>query len=124
MPLPKLGLLGKLKGALGFGAKEVVEVAAEEAVEVVTEGIYEFTAASGKRYVGQSKNIPLRLKQHLRSGKLLPGTPVKSTEVLGGKTSREIAEQLRINSLGGVEYLDNVRNPIGIARGHLLIKGP
>jgi len=29
MLLPKLGLLGKLKGALGFGAKEVVEGAAE-----------------------------------------------------------------------------------------------
>jgi len=31
IPIPKLGLLGKLKGALGFGAKEVVEVAAKEA---------------------------------------------------------------------------------------------
>jgi len=34
MPLPKLGLLGKLKGALGFGAKEVVEGAAEGGIQL------------------------------------------------------------------------------------------
>jgi RHS repeat-associated protein len=88
------------------------------------EGIYEFTAASGKRYVGQSGNIAARLEQHKASGKLLTGTPVKTTQVLGGKTAREIAEQLRINSLGGIRNLDNIRNPIGRARQHLLPKTP
>lgn len=91
----------------------------------VVEGIYEFTAASGLTYVGQSSNIAARLEQHIASGKLLPNTPVKTTEVLGGKTNREVAEQLRINSLGGiyqngVKVLENVRNPIGPARQHLL----
>ena len=36
IPIPKLGLFGKLKGALGFGAKEVVEGAAE-GVEICSE---------------------------------------------------------------------------------------
>jgi len=53
---------------------------------------------------------------------LLPGTEVNTTEVLGGKTAREIAEQLRINSLGGVRNLENIRNPIGAARQYLLFK--
>ncbi len=88
------------------------------------EGIYEFTAALGKTYVGQSGNIAARLEQHKASGKLLPGTSVRTTEVLGGKTAREIAEQLRINSLGGIKYLENIRNPIGPARQYLLPKIP
>jgi RHS repeat-associated protein len=86
------------------------------------EGIYEFTAASGKTYVGQSKNIVRRIEQHLKSGKLLPKDlpSVKITPVSGGKTAREIAEQLRINELGGVGNLENIRNPIGPGRSHLL----
>ena len=84
------------------------------------EGIYEFTAASGKTYIGQSGNIPLRLQQHISSGKLLPGTSVSTTEVLGGKLAREIAEQLQINKLGGIRFLENIRNPIGPSRIHLL----
>jgi len=87
-----------------------------------TEGIYEFEAASGKMYVGQSGNIPARIEQHIASGKLLPGTEVSTTEVLGGKTAREIAEQLRINSFGGVKNIENIRNPIGAARSYLLFK--
>jgi hypothetical protein len=92
---------------------------------IVNEGIYQFTAASGKTYVGQSGDIAARIQQHIASGKLLPNTPVKITEVLGGKTAREIAEQLRINSLGGiiqngVKVLENIRNPIGKARQYLL----
>jgi hypothetical protein len=86
----------------------------------ITEGIYEFEAASGRTYVGQSGDIAARLEQHLASGKLLPGTSVSSVEVLGGKTAREIAEQLRINELGGIKNLDNVRNAIGTARQYLL----
>jgi len=86
----------------------------------VVEGIYEFTATSGETYVGQSENIAERLLQHIAKGKLKPGTPVTRTEVLGGKTMREISEQLRINELGGVKNLENIRNPIGKARQHLL----
>ena len=93
---------------------------ASKANQPVVEGIYEFTAASGKTYVGQSSNIAARLEQHIASGKLLPGTPVKTIKVIGGKTVREIAEQLRINELGGLRNLENIRNPIGKARQYLL----
>jgi len=48
MPLPKLGLLGKLKGAFGFGAKEVVEVIAEEAVEVAAKASGQLLAAPAR----------------------------------------------------------------------------
>jgi len=89
-------------------------------------GIYEFTAASGKTYVGSSGDIAARLLQHLRSGKLLPEdlSTVSTTEVLGGKTAREIAEQLRIDELGGIKNLENIRNPIGPRRQHLLLPQP
>lgn len=59
----------------------------------VIEGIYDFRASSGKIYVGQSKDIERRLAEHIKSGKLPTGTQVNFMEVLGGKTSREVAEQ-------------------------------
>ncbi len=95
---------------------------AEEVVESakVSEGIYEFVATTGKTYVGQSGNIAKRLEQHIASGLLERGAAVETKQVLGGRTAREIAEQLRINALGGVEKLQNVRNPIGKAREYLL----
>lgn len=96
--------------------------AAAAPTKVATEGIYEFTAASGKTYVGQSGDIAARIDQHLASGKLLQKdlSTLRTTEVLGGKTAREVAEQLRINQLGGIENLENIRNPIGPARQYLL----
>jgi hypothetical protein len=65
------------------------------------------------------------LKQHIKSGKLDPNTSVNISEVSGGKTTREIFEQMRINDLGGiwqdgVKVLENNRNPIGANRQHLL----
>ena len=59
-----------------------------------------------------------RLLQHVRSGKLAASdaTSVGRTEVLGGKTAREIAEQRRINQLGGIVNLENKINAIGPAR--------
>jgi len=48
---------------------------------------------------------------------------VQRAEVLGGKTTREVAEQLRINRLGGIDNLENIRNPIGSARQQLLFAG-
>ena len=109
-----------ITGAIGRGAGLFLGRAQ------VAEGIYEFTAVSGRTYVGQSGNIAARLEQHIASGKLLSGTPVKTTEVLGGKTAREIAEQLRIDALGGihqngVKVLENIRNPIGTLRKDLLL---
>lgn len=40
------------------------------------EGIYEFVDTTGKKYVGQSSDIPQRLQQHIDSGKLDPGKHV------------------------------------------------
>jgi RHS repeat-associated protein len=90
------------------------------------EGIYEFSTASGKTYVGQSGDIAARLEQHLESGKLLEPdlSTVETTEVQGGKLAREIAEQQRIDQLGGVQALENIRNPIGPARRYLMPEVP
>ena len=89
----------------------------------VTQGICESAARSGQKYVGQSGNIPRRIGEHARSGKLPKGNPVSTTEVLGGRTAREIAEQRRIDALGGIDNLENKINPIGPKRQHLLDGG-
>ena len=90
----------------------------------ISEGIYEFVAASGKIYVGQSGDIPGRLRQHLASGKPLADdiSSVRVQQVLGGRVSREVAEQRRTDApdLGGIQNLENLRNPIGPGRQHLL----
>jgi hypothetical protein len=82
------------------------------------EGIYEFRSSNGQTYVGQSGNIPQRIQQHITAGRLLPGdmATVRTTAVAGGRTARVIAEQLRINQLGGVSVLRNIRNAISPAR--------
>jgi RHS repeat-associated protein len=105
-------------GGLVFEAASTVRLAPK----IVNEGIYEFTAKTGETYVGQSGNISARLTQHLASGKLPYENldTVRTTEVLGGKLMREIAEQLRINELGGIGNLANIRNPIGNGAAPLL----
>jgi hypothetical protein len=121
-------------GLIGAKATETttsaVKVAtkAEEAAGVVKEGIYEFTDTVGKKYVGQSVNVPNRLKKHVKNGKLDPNQSVDATEVLGGKTARELAEHNRIQDItGGVpaRFSDKVSNkvdPIGPNRSYLLDK--
>ncbi|HKV38805.1 MAG TPA: RHS repeat-associated core domain-containing protein, partial [Blastocatellia bacterium] len=96
--------------------------AAEPAGKIVTEGIYEFVSSTGEGYVGQSGDIPRRIGEHLASAKLLPKdlSSLRTTEVLGGKTAREVAEQLRIIDLGGKDTLRNMVNPIGRAKANLL----
>ncbi len=122
-------LTGLIVGALAAKAVRAYRASkAARAAEstVANEGIYQFTASSGKTYVGQSGDIAARLEQHIASGKLLEAElpNVTRTEVLGGKTAREVAEQLRINELNGVKGLENVRNPIGPARKHLIPDDP
>ncbi len=85
------------------------------------EGIYQFTGASGDEYVGQSGNIPERLRQHRRDGKLPEGNGVNTEEVLGGRLAREIAEQRRIDNLGGLKNLENKINPLGPKRRKKLL---
>lgn len=111
--LPIIGTFGRV-AQLGEGALNAAKG---------VEGIYEFVGSSGRIYVGQSGNIGLRLAQHLESGALLKEgiSSVRFTEVAGGKLAREIAEQLRIEELGGVGNLQNVRNAIGAARDYLMV---
>jgi hypothetical protein len=89
----------------------------------VTEGIYEFAEGDGT-YVGQSGNISNRLGQHVSNGRVSPegAAAAERTNVTGGKLSREIAEQRRINELGGVKggRVTNKVNPIGPNRQHLM----
>ena len=96
-----------------FGG-EASEVA--DATEI-TQGIYEFpdALAGGKTYVGSSGDITARLLRHLRSGKLSPQdfANVRRTYVPGGRAAREVAEQQRIDDLGGIENLSNRINVIG-----------
>jgi len=118
------------KGALEFRNFRRVDNAGGQATkgtgQNVKEGIYEFTDTAGKKYCGQSCNIPSRLKQHVNSGKLDANQSVTTTEVLGGKTAREISEHRRIQEItGGVpaRFSDKVSNkvdPIGSKRRHLL----
>ena len=85
-----------------------------------TSGTYEFPDLRnpGKTYVGQSGNVESRLQSHKRNGRLTDVQGAAITEVLGGKFDREIAEQNRINELGGLVggTVSNRRNPIGATR--------
>ena len=90
----------------------------------VSQGIYEFPdqiVSGTPPYVGQSGNIPERLAKHQADGRLVPGTET-TAEVLGGKTSREIAEHNRIQVLTGGQKaknspkVSNQRDPIGPKR--------
>lgn len=110
----------------GLGVAVRAKSAAKGAGKNAKEGIYEFTDTTGKKYCGQSCNIPNRLDQYVKSGKLNPDQNVATTEVLGGKTAKEIAEHKRIQEItGGVpaRFSDKVSNkvdPIGPNRRHLL----
>jgi hypothetical protein len=118
MAVLDLSGVGEIGGLALKGALKVAEKT------IIKEGIYEFTTYTGKTYVGQSGNIAARIEQHLATRKLLVKdiSSIRTTEVLGGKTAREIAEQMRINALGGIRggRLDNIRNSIGPARQYLL----
>ena len=101
--------------------------AAVRAGREATEGIYEVVTKEGLPYVGQSNNIDRRLAEHVRDGKITQeaADAATRTEVTGGKTAREVAEQRRINDLtNGVGASDpgiaNKVNPIGPKRQHLM----
>lgn len=72
---------------LGIARRADKAVDTAKAADDVVEGIYEFVSSNGKVYVGQSSNIPTRIKQHLASGKLLPEAldTVTSRTVIGGR---------------------------------------
>jgi RHS repeat-associated protein len=117
--------LGLLDDAGQAGARAARGGAA--AGRTAIEGIYEFPdqCAGCAPYVGQSGSIPNRLAQHEAAGRLVRGTE-NTTEVLGGKTAREIAEHRRIRQITGdvparqSPAVSNKVDPIGPARQHLL----
>jgi RHS repeat-associated protein len=108
------------------GAEEKTALTAGDQVLARTngirEGIYEFISSNGQKYIGQSGNIYSRLMQHIQQGKLAIQDidSIVAKEVLGGKTAREIEEQLSILRNGRIPNLRNQVNPIGAARGNLL----
>jgi YD repeat-containing protein len=97
---------------------------ADDAARAVQEGIYVIRTKRG-RYVGQSGDIPGRLAQWVRSGRFSQAEvdAAERIAVSGGRTKREIAEQLKIDELGGVDELLNIRNPIGRSRLELMPEG-
>lgn len=99
-------------------------VGARAVQQEVQEGIYIVRAAEG-RYVGQSGNMAERLAQHVARGKFTEAevSTAERIYVGGGKTAREIAEQLKIDELGGLRNLINERNPIGPRRFELMPPG-
>ena len=74
----KAGRMAERAGDLASGANKLDGVldAGKGAKGAPKQGIYEFPdqAAGGTPYVGQSGNIPKRLKQHEKAGRLDPGT--------------------------------------------------
>jgi hypothetical protein len=97
----------------------------DAAEAVPNEGIY-FVRTPAGDYVGQSGNITQRLARHIYSGKFTQAEvdAAERIAVSGGKTAREIAEQLKIDEMGGIDNLLNVRNPIGPARFSLMPDQP
>jgi uncharacterized protein YgbK (DUF1537 family) len=97
----------------------VVDEVAEGAVN---EGVYIIRSEAGT-YVGQSGNIAQRFAAHL--GRFTPEELANAERIAveGGKTAREVVEQLTITAEGGVENLLNKVNPIGLARLSLMPAG-
>jgi RHS repeat-associated protein/uncharacterized repeat protein (TIGR01451 family) len=83
-----------------------------------TPGLYSFTdAATGKPYVGRSVDLRRRILEHLRNGKVRPGSNFKILEI--GEEALEhidLAEQLAIRDCGGVGNLANRINAVNKKR--------
>jgi len=83
--------------------------------------------AAGEVYVGQSGNITSRLGQHVSTGKFTQAEVgvAQRFEVLGGRTAREVTEQLKLDSFGGRDApgILNKVNPIGDRRLSLMPEG-
>ncbi|MEU8234393.1 RHS repeat-associated core domain-containing protein [Actinoplanes sp. NPDC048967] len=111
---------------LRAGAAVAAGLAEAEGAALVEEGVYVVRSADGI-YVGQSGHMSRRLGQHVARGKFTQAE-VECAErfsVPGGKTQREIAEQLKLDSFGGRDApgILNEVNPIGDARLHLMPPG-
>ncbi len=91
----------------------------------VESGTYVVKTSKGE-YVGQSGNISRRMSEHVRSGKFtqIEADAAERFAVAGGKTQREIAEQMLIDQKGGIDQLLNKVNPIGAKRFDLMPSQP
>ena len=123
-PFDPFNLVVGAATGLGVGTlvrAAVASVAGAAAEDATNEGIYVINSARGA-YVGQSGNIANRLTGYVSSGRFSQGEidAAQRIEVFGGKTAREIAEQQKIDELGGVDSLLNIRNPIGASRFDLM----
>ena len=100
-------------------------VATNTPAALVEEGTYVVKTAQGE-YVGQSGAISRRLQQHVASGKFTQAevAAAERAMVTGGKLQREIAEQLLIDSKGGIDGLLNKVNPIGPKRVSVMPNQP
>ena len=100
----------------GAGAILPVSRAQVRAATQGVQGVYHFVAASGKEYIGRSKNIWSRISRHLKSEKLPTdnlGT-VTHRKVDGGTEALRAAEQADIDAADGIAggKLDNKRNEV------------
>jgi RHS repeat-associated protein len=100
---------------IGFATGGFAALSAAARGAEIVEGIYVVETVAGETYVGQSGNVASRLAQHVFNGKITQeaADAARLFEVLGGKASREVAEQAMIDALGGIEELANIVNPIG-----------
>ena len=100
---------------IGFVTGGVATLSAAARGAQIVQGVYVVETVAGETYVGQSGNIASRLAQHVDSGFITQeaADSARLFEVLGGKTSREVAEQAVIDSYGGLEDVANAVNPIG-----------
>lgn len=94
-------------------------------------GVYEITTKSGKKYIGQSKDVGKRLNDHSKSAKFEGDeiVDVKVTEVKGNKVDREVFEQKQLNNAtdgDGARSVNvlNERNPIGPNRQGEMARTP
>ena len=104
---------GAVHGVAGLrGGRAAMDIAEAEAAN---EGIYVIRGSEGT-YVGQSGNISSRFVRHMGRFTRAELDVAERIPVSGGKTAREIAEQLKIDELGGIDKLLNKVNPIGPRR--------
>lgn len=91
----------------------------------VSEGIYVIRSAEGI-YVGQSRNIDQRFLAHAQRFTQAELAAAERIFVPGGKTAREAAEQLKIDSFGGknADGVLNIVNPVGDVRSPSVMAPP
>jgi RHS repeat-associated protein len=113
------GRAARAAGSVVDDIDDIARVSSANATSTapIESGNYVVSTPRGE-YVGQSGNISNRLDQHVASGKFTQAEvdAAQRISVPGSKLDREIAEQLLIDSKGGVPNLINVVNPIGPKR--------